>query len=73
MDEPFLAQLLEKREGQHAVAVEPPLEPAVALDYGPHRALEIGRGLFQPVIEELLGERLAGFPDARDAAIARVQ
>ena len=44
-----------------------------ALDYGPHRAFEIGRGLFQPVIEELLGERLAGFPDARDAAIARVQ
>ena len=44
-----------------------------ALRDGPHRAFEIGRGLFQTVIEKLLGERLAGFPDPRHAAIARVQ
>ena len=40
---------------------------------GPYRAFEIGRGLFEAVIEKLLGERLAGFPDARHAAIARMQ
>ncbi len=55
------------------LAVEPPIEALALFDHEPHRALDIGRGLFDAVIHVSLLERLPAAPNPRDAAILRVQ
>src|SRR5207248_4275310 len=58
---------------QGAMIVEPPFEVLPLLDDDTHRALDVGRGLLDGVVDKALGERLTGFPDPRHAAILRMQ
>ena len=69
----FVAQFFQNREGQRAIAIEPPVETLRLLGDNPNRALDIGRGLLEPVVEKTFLERLLRPPDARDTAILRME
>ena len=69
----LFAQLLQCRERQGVVVVEPPFEALPLLHDDTYRALDIGRGLLDGVIDKAFRERLPGFPDPRHAAILWMQ
>src|SRR5207247_1627159 len=67
------AQLFEYRVWQGIGSIQPPFEAPLLLDDDAHRAVEIGRGLLDAVIEKALVERLPRPPDPRHTAVLRVQ